>query len=113
MRVGRTAAQRGLIDWRDVVKRSLMALLVALPLMVPALARAQDTSTQGGADQANQGDVQTRFYDFNDMLIDGEFMRPEGMFTRARDRARFERLLDLRREFIDQIEESAKEEALQ
>lgn len=81
----------------------VIAALIALMLTFPAVSSfAQD-----------DGDTPTRFYDFNDMLIDGEFMRPEGMFTRARDTARFERLLDLRREFIDEIEESAKEEALE
>jgi hypothetical protein len=71
---------------------------------------AQD---EGGEGEGGTGEVQTRFYDFNDMLIDGELMRPEGMFTRARDRARFQRLLELRRELIQEIEESAKDEALE
>ena len=55
----------------------------------------------------------TMFYDFNDMLIDGEFQRPEGMFATERGRARFESLLSLRRSFIDEIEEAAHEEALE
>lgn len=93
------------------MKGWMMTLLVVVPLALPAMAKAQDS--EAAPDTAAEGEVQTRFYDFNDMLIDGEFMRPEGMFTRARDRARFERLLDLRREFIEEIEESAKEEALE
>ena len=85
----------------------LLVVLMAIALLVPASSVfAQDA-------ESDDGDTPTRFYDFNDMLIDGELMRPEGMFTRARDRARFERLLDLDREFIQEIEESAKEEALE
>jgi len=85
--------------------RHMLAAVLALAFIVPsAWVVAQETA---------EGEVPTRFYDFNDMLIDGELMRPEGMFTRARDRARFERLLELRREFIEEIEESAKEEALE
>ena len=85
--------------------RRMLAVIVAVAFLAPAsLALAQDEGDEA---------VPTRFYDFNDMLIDGELMRPEGMFTRARDRARFERLLDLRREFIEEIEESAKEESLE
>lgn len=91
------------------MKRLLIGLLALGALGVPTYASAQDAEGGDGAG----GEVETRFYDFNDMLIDGEFMRPEGMFTRARDSARFERLLDLRREFIDEIEESAKEESLE
>jgi hypothetical protein len=86
------------------MKRVLVFLVAVATLLVPVWASAQDTAG---------GEVETRFYDFNDMLIDGEFMRPEGLFTRARDSARFERLLDLRREFIDEIEESAKEASLE
>ena len=86
--------------------RQLLAVALALTILIPVgVAFAQD-APEGG-------DVQTRFYDFNDMLIDGEFMRPEGLFTRARDRARFQRLLNLRREFMEEIEESAKEESLE
>lgn len=58
-------------------------------------------------------EVQTRFYDFNDMLIDGEFQRPEGMFATERGQARFDSLLSLRRSFIDEIEASAEEDALE
>ncbi len=82
--------------------KKIVAVVLAFAFTFPAtMGMAQDEATP------------TRFYDFNDMLIDGEFMRPEGMTTRARDGARFERLIDLRREFIEEIEESAKEQALE
>jgi len=58
-------------------------------------------------------EVQTRFYDFNDMLIDGELLQPEGMFATERGRARFDSLLSLRRSFMEEIEDAAHEEALQ
>lgn len=71
-------------------------------------------STLVGASAFAQDDeVQTRFYDFNDMLIDGEFQRPEGMFATERGQARFDALLTLRRSFIDEIEEAAHEDALE
>lgn len=62
---------------------------------------------------AQDGDVETRFYDFNDMLIDGELQRPEGMFATERGSARFDSLLDLNASFVDEIEEGAEEEALE
>ena len=67
----------------------------------------------GGSAFAQDDEVQTRFYDFNDMLIDGEFQRPEGMFATERGEARFDTLLNMRRSFIDEIEEAAHEDALQ
>ncbi|MBN1946869.1 MAG: hypothetical protein JW797_14440 [Bradymonadales bacterium] len=90
------------------------AILLGTLVIGAGTALAQDAAPpQGEEQQAGAEQVPTRFYDFNEMLIDGEFMRPEGMFTRARDRARFQRLLNLRREFLSEIEQSAKEEALQ
>lgn len=62
---------------------------------------------------AQDEEVQTRFYDFNDMLIDGEFQRPEGMFATERGQAQFDNLLNLRRSFIEEIEDAANEDALQ
>ncbi len=83
------------------MKRSITTLTFGLVTLLASSAFAQD------------GDVQTRFYDFNDMLIDGEFQRPEGMFATERGEARFDSLLNLRRSFIDEIEETASEDALQ
>ncbi|MCA9563656.1 MAG: hypothetical protein KC561_09215 [Myxococcales bacterium] len=85
------------------MKAILVALIAASALFGSQHAWAQDDGAE----------TPTRFYDFNDMLIDGEFMRPDGMSTRARDRARFEQLLNLRREFVEEIEESAKEDAIE
>ncbi|MFT6399472.1 MAG: hypothetical protein ACJAYU_004239 [Bradymonadia bacterium] len=83
------------------MKRSITTLTFGLVTLLAASAFAQDD------------EVQTRFYDFNDMLIDGEFQRPDGMFATERGEARFDSLLNLRRSFIDEIEETASEDALQ
>ena len=83
------------------MKRSLKTLAFGAVTVLAATAFAQDD------------EVQTRFYDFNDMLIDGEFQRPEGMFATERGEARFDRLLDLRPSFLHEIEETAAEDALQ
>ena len=83
------------------MKRTLKTLAFGFVTVLAATAFAQD------------GEVQTRFYDFNDMLIDGEFQRPEGMFATERGEARFDSLLNLRRSFLEEIEETAAEDALQ
>ncbi len=57
-------------------------------------------------------EVKTKFYDFDDMLIDGEFKKPEGMVYGAIEKAKFERLLSLKKSFLPRIEESAKADAL-
>lgn len=84
-----------------MLKRILLSTILALGCMVaaPSIASADD-------------DVETMFYDFSDMLIDGDFRRPQGMGTTVRQQARFESLLNLRRSFIDEIGVAAQEEPL-
>ncbi len=83
------------------MKRMISGLMVVATLALGGAAFAQDEETQ------------TRFYDFNDMLIDGEFQRPQGMFATERGEASFDTLLNLRRSFIEEIEEAAHEDVLQ
>ena len=45
----------------------------------------------------------SKFYDFSDQLIDGQVKKPTALYTDARQRVRFERLLKLKKEFYTQI----------
>ena len=51
----------------------------------------------------------TKFYDFNEQLIDGEIKKPTTLYTDAREKVKFERLLRLKKSFLDKLFESAKE----
>ena len=42
----------------------------------------------------------SKFYDFSDQLIDGEIRKPTALFTDARQRAQFDRLLRLKKSFL-------------
>ena len=55
----------------------------------------------------------TKFYDFDDMLIDGELKTPDLLRTQAREKAKFKRLLDLKKSFLPKIRETVKERSLQ
>ncbi len=61
---------------------------------------------------AQDDDAKTKFYDFDDMLIDGEIKKPEGFVYGAVEKAKFERLLSLKKSFLPKIEESAKDDSL-
>ncbi len=61
---------------------------------------------------AQDEDVKTKFYDFDDMLIDGEFKKPEGFVYGAIEKAKFDRLLSLKKSFLPKIEETAKSDVL-
>ncbi|MBA2661247.1 MAG: hypothetical protein H0U74_03070 [Bradymonadaceae bacterium] len=81
--------------------RRLVALIMAVGMLVSASsAFAQD-------------EVRSRFYDFDNMLIDGEFKAPDLLKDRAREKAEFQRLLDLKKSFLPKIQESTEENALQ
>lgn len=67
----------------------------------------------GGTAYAQDSDTKTKFYDFDDMLIDGQLKTPDLLKTEARDKAKFKRLLSLKKSFLPKIRESAEEQALQ
>ncbi len=50
----------------------------------------------------------TRFYDFDDLLIDGEFRKPATLYTRALKSPKFERLLRLQKSFLNQLLQTAQ-----
>ncbi len=53
--------------------------------------------------------VKSKFYDFNEQLIDGEIKKPSTLYTDARDRVKFGRLLRLKKSFMNRLFKTAKE----
>lgn len=51
----------------------------------------------------------SKFYDFNEQLIDGEVKRPTTLYTDARENVKFERLLRLKKSFLPKLFDTAKE----
>ena len=90
------------------MKRWWMALATALLLLgSTAGAFAQDAQPA----PATTGEVKTKFYNFDDMLIDGEIKKPSGLFTNVRDQVKFQRLLSLKKSFLPKLKSTAKEKA--
>jgi hypothetical protein len=50
-----------------------------------------------------------KFYDFNDQIIDGEIKKPMTLYTDSRDRVKFERLLRLKKSFMNELWNTSKE----
>ncbi len=73
-----------------------------------ALALAMAASSTAVADD----DVETEFYDFENMLIEGDFVSPDLQHMEAQGNAQFDRLLDLQTSFIPRVEESTGEPSL-
>lgn len=81
------------------MKRFLVGVFVSglLVAATVSLANAQET------------DVKSKFYDFSDQIIDGEIKKPTTLFTDARQKVKFDRLLRLKKSFLPAILETSKE----
>ena len=51
----------------------------------------------------------SKFYDFNQQLIDGEVKKPTALFTDRKDKVKFDRLLNLKKSFLPQLLSTSKE----
>ena len=47
--------------------------------------------------------VKSKFYDFSDQLIDGEVKKPSTIWMESRTRAKFEKLLSLKKSFYGDL----------
>ena len=47
-----------------------------------------------------------RFYNFNDLLINGKVKRPQVLYTDARQKVKFDRLLRLKRDLMPRVRET-------
>ncbi len=54
----------------------------------------------------------TKFYNFDDLLINGEYKRPQVLWTDSRQRVKFERLLKLKKDFLPKLESTKKDPSL-
>ena len=61
---------------------------------------------------AKGDDVKVKFYNFDDLLIDGKVKKPQVLYTDARQKVKFERLLKLKKDFIPKLKETKKDATL-
>ena len=52
---------------------------------------------------------QTKFYDFSEQVIDGQIKKPTALYTDARQKVKFGRLLKLKKSFLPAILDTAKD----
>jgi hypothetical protein len=52
-----------------------------------------------------------KFYDFSEQVIDGHIKKPTALYTDARQKVKFDRLLRLKKSFLPKILNSAKNPA--
>ena len=67
----------------------------------------------GGANLAfAQDEAKTKFYNFDDLLINGEYQKPTVLYTDSKKKMKFEALLSLKKQFIKKVKETAKDSSL-
>jgi hypothetical protein len=71
------------------------ALVIGLSFSLPAIAKDK---------------VKSKFYDFSEMLIDGEIKKPTALYTDARSKVNFDRLLKLKKSFIEALKSTGRNE---
>ena len=54
----------------------------------------------------------TKFYDFDDLLINGEYKKPQVMYIDDQAKVKFERLLKLKKDFIQKLRDSKRDTSL-
>lgn len=84
------------------MKKVLAMALFGAALIASPAAFAQD-----------DGEPRAKFYNFDDMLIDGKFKKPDIMKSKAREKAGFVRLSKLKKNFLPKVQETAQEQSLQ
>ena len=53
-----------------------------------------------------------KFYNFDDLLIDGKIKKPQILWTDARQKVKFERLLKLKKDFIPKLKATKRDPSL-
>jgi hypothetical protein len=78
------------------MKKLLTILLISLILGSSALA----------------DEPKTKFYDFDDLLINGEYKKPQVLYIDSDSRVKFERLLKLKKDFIPKLKNTHRDPSL-
>ncbi len=76
-------------------------ILISLILILSNITFAQESNKKG-----------VRFYNFDDLLINGEYKRPQVLWTDSRQKVKFERLLKLKKDFLPKLQKTGKDPSL-
>jgi hypothetical protein len=79
-----------------------MRRLLTVALFLTASSAALAAPPEGSGEKA-------KFYDFSDQLIDGEIKKPTALYTDARQKAKFDRLLSLKKSFLPAMFQTSKD----
>jgi len=81
---------------KQVLKSIILILMILIMLVGMAIAGPPSK-------------VRSKFYDFNEQLIDGEIKKPTTLYTDSREAVKFDRLLRLKKSFLHKLYDTAKD----
>lgn len=91
------------------MKKLILALgTLGVVLMVGATALAQDQPAAAGGGGGAQGGGQTTTYNFDDDIVQGDLVRPDGEMALARRRGRQSSLIRVREHFVPEMLKSVE-----
>jgi hypothetical protein len=96
------------------MKKLLFAVILGSFLVGAGTVLAQQKGAPegGGATGGGGGKVKAKFYDFSDTVIDGETKRPTDLYIDAKAKVKFDRLLKLKKSFLNAMMKTSKERVL-
>jgi hypothetical protein len=83
----------------SLARRLIWAL--ALGLLIYSLLYASTA-------HAKKPSPRSKFYNFDEQMIDGQVRKPTYLYINTRDKAKFERLLSLKKSFMQKLFETSK-----
>jgi hypothetical protein len=94
------------------MKKLLLAILTVTFVVGSGAAFAQEKGAPEGGGGGGGGKVKAKFYDFSDTVIDGETKRPTDLYIDAKAKVKFDRLLKLKKSFLNAMMKTSKERVL-
>jgi hypothetical protein len=76
-------------------------IFISVFLMFLTNAIAQESTTK-----------KTKFYNFDDLLIEGKVKKPQVLWTDARQKVKFEKLLKLKKDLLNKVVDTKKDPSL-
>ena len=77
-----------------------MKTLIVAFLLLPSLVYSQNSN------------VKTKFYDFDDLLINGEYKKPQVLYIDSDRKIKFERLLKLKKDLLPKLRNTQRDPSL-
>jgi|GEM_PF-276154 len=94
------------------MKKLLLAVLTVTFVFGSGALFAQEKGAPEGGGGGGGGKVKAKFYDFSDTVIDGETKRPTDLYIDAKAKVKFDRLLKLKKSFLNAMMKTSKERVL-